>query len=100
MAGKFVHIQAEEGLVTTIYPNDFMAKSTNVLIKLPKGNTYFSIFNIEYQDDYFKMLKRSKYYKIIFKSPKAVNYTPDHGDKARNVLVIYEVRDNGKSSKS
>lgn len=95
---KFVEVGVDDTLLYWEYPDDFRKPSVQHLLKLPKGPTYLSIFNTEYQDKELNKLMRSKHYKILFKAPKAVNYTPEHGDKARNVLVVYEAIKDGKGS--
>ena len=97
MSGKLVSVGVEGQLFFWVYDYDWTKPSKQHLVKLPKGNTYFSIFSLE-QDEEYNKLCRSKYYKILFKAPKAVNYNPNHGDLPRNRLVIYEVRGDEQSS--
>lgn len=58
---------------------------------LSKEHTYICILSVGY-DDYANAI--NKYFNIIWKSRLAVNNSEDHGDKPRNQVVIFELKDN------
>lgn len=90
--GNIFSVGVGDTLFKYVYSSDFFSKAKQYLVKLPPGNTYISIFGPN-QDKELECLEKSKYYKIIFKAPKAVNCDKDHGTEPRNTLVVYEVND-------
>jgi len=83
MSGKIISIVS-----TYLYNSNNTLKTIN----LNPDNTYLAVAGPG-QENFERLLESSPEIKIIFKSRKAVNRTPNHGDEPRNTLYIFEVAD-------
>lgn len=91
MSGKVISLGVNS-IVNYVYDRGWRFPPKLDVYRLPKDNTYITIFGPAQQGE-MKKFKEAKHIDILFESMKAVNKNNGHGEHPRNTLFIYEMKD-------